>query len=116
MEKVKLVQQRVRFSSLDQIVKLQFIIYCYIKNIHLTPGDYNLLTHIAMYGYDRKGTPEELVKQKKFLHKQSVRNSRNKLLKQGLLVLVDKNRCAIDPALKIESFGPIMIDFKAISS
>lgn len=115
MEKVKLVEKRVKFSSLEQIVKLQFLLHCFAKEIHLTPGDYNLLTYIAINGYNRKTTPGELVESRMFLHKQSVRNSRNKLLKQGFLIEPVKNSCKINPELNIESNGNIMIDFKAIS-
>lgn len=115
MEKIKLVEKRVRFSSTDQIVKLQFLIYCFAKDIHLTPGDYKLLTHIAIYGYDRKLTPSELVEKRMFKHKQSVRNSHGKLLRHGFLVEPTKNTCKINPELQIESQGKIMLDLKAIS-
>lgn len=116
MQKTKLVEKRVRFASLEPVVKLQFILYCFAKDIHLTPGDYNLLTHIAIHGYDRKNTPGDLVSSRVFLHKQSVRNTRNKLLKQGFLVEPRKYDYRINPDLQIESVGIIMIDFKAINA
>lgn len=114
--KIKLVEKRVRFSSLEQMVKLQFLLYCFTKDLHLTPGDYSLLTHIALYGYDRKSTPAQLVENKVFLHKQSVRNTRNKLLKQGFLVESPKYKYTVSPEFQIETSSPIMIDFKALNA
>lgn len=113
MEKIKLVEKRVRFSSTEQIVRLQFILYCFAKEIHLTPGDYSLLTHVAINGYDRKQTPFDLVKKSTFQHLQSVRNTRNNLVKQGLL-LKSKSGYIINPELCVESGSPLILDFKAI--
>lgn len=115
MEKVKRKETRVKFTSLEEIVRLQFILYCFSKGIHLTPGDYSLLTHIAINGYDRKTTPGELVEAKKFKHTQSVRNTRNKLLKENFLIEPRRWEYFINPELQIESSGHVMIDFKAIN-
>jgi len=115
MQTVKLVEKRVRNLSLEEVVKLQLMLYCFTQRIHLTPGDYNLLTHVAIYGYDRRNTPSELVTKKKFSHKQSVRNTRNKLLKLNFLVEPKRYEYQINPSLQIESSGDIMIDFKAIN-
>jgi urease accessory protein UreH len=114
--KVKLVQKRAKLSSLEDIVKLQLMLYCFTNHIHLSAGDYVLLTHIAIYGYDRTRTPNELVEQRKFLHKQSVRNTRNKLLSKRLLVEPQKRRYTINPEMEIESEGVVMIEFKAINA
>lgn len=114
-QKIKLVEKKVRFSSLEEIVRLQLILYCFTKDIHLTPGDLSLLTHIAVHGYDRKKTPADLVEQRVFLHKQSVRNTRNKLLKTEFLLEPQKWEYVINPTLELETSGHVMVNFKAVN-
>lgn len=113
--KVKLVEKRVKFTSLEEIVRLQFVLYSFTNNVHLTPGDYNLLVHVAINGYHRSSTPKELVEKRIFLHAQSVRNTRIKLCGQGLLVKKTKTSYDIDPKLQIERSGHILVDLKAIN-
>jgi hypothetical protein len=112
---VKVVEKRVTFPSLEDMVMLQLILHCFAKDIHLSKGDINLLTHIAIYGYDCKNTPQQLVDKRVFLHKQSVRNTRNKLVQRGLLIEDKKAHYMINPDMNIESHGVIMVDFKAIN-
>ena len=114
--KVKLVQKKAKLSSLEDIVRLQLMLYCFTNDIHLSSGDYVLLTHVAIYGYDRTRTPNELVEKKKFLHKQSVRNTRKKLLNKGLLIEPQKRKYTINPELEVESTGVVMVEFKAINA
>lgn len=113
--KIKQIQVRARIDSLEKMVKLQFLIYSFTRDIHLTPGDFSLLTHIAMNGYDRRSTPEDLVSKKVFLHKQSVRNTRNKLVSMGILIEPKKHHFELNPELRIESSGQFLIDFKAVN-
>lgn len=115
METVKKVEKRVKFDSLEKIVHLQLMLYSFTEGIHLSPGDYSLLVHVAIHGYDRRSTPNELVEKRVFLHKQSVRNTRNKLVDKGLLVEGPRHIYKINPDIKLESRGHIMIDLKAIN-
>lgn len=115
MDRVKLVEKRARLSSTKDIVKLQFILHCFANGIHLTEGDYNLLTYIAIHGY-HKTLPSELVEAGIFSHKQSVRNSRLKLLRNGFLLLDNNKRYVVNPDLHIETYDNMLLSFKAIST
>ncbi len=95
------------------MVRLQLMLYCFTKDIKLSEGDYNFLVYVAIHGYSKSNTPHELVRKGAFIHPQSVRNTRKRMILAGLLV--DKV-FTLNPELQIESSGIIMVDFKAINS
>lgn len=109
---VKLVQKRAKFASVEALVRLQLMLYCFTKEVHLTEGDYRLLTHVAIYGYDKFKTPQDLLDKSLFCHKQSVRNTRKKLLESGFLIEKNKHYF-INPEMEIEAQGIIVLEFKA---
>jgi hypothetical protein len=114
--KVTVVKKKAKFTTVEDMVRLQLVLYAFTHHLSFSPGELSLLTHMAIHGYDVSRTPWKLVEEKKFLHPQSVRNARGKLLAMGVIQEPRKNHYQLNPELSIESHGVILVDFKAINA
>jgi hypothetical protein len=115
MALVNQVQKRVVMSKND-IINLQILTHCYINRITMSESDLECLTLLSLLG------PIELShfcyeasdEHKIFKSEQTVRNCINKCEKNNLVSKDPSNKKVvfIDPALKVQTEGDILLDFK----
>ena len=115
MALVNQVQKRVVMSKND-IIKFQILTHCYINRITMSESDLECLTLLSLLG------PIELShfcyeasdEHKIFKSEQTVRNCINKCEKNNLVSKDPTNKKVvfIDPALKVQTEGDILLDFK----
>jgi hypothetical protein len=115
MALVNQVQKRVVMSKND-IIKFQILTHCYINRITMSESDLECLTLLSLLG------PIELShfcyeasdEHKIFKSEQTVRNCINKCEKNNLVSKDPSNKKVvfIDPALKVQTEGDILLDFK----
>ena len=110
---VNQVQKRVKMPKWD-LVKYQILTHCYINKLSLSESDLNCLTLLSFnqpielthFCYDASSEEDWI-----FKSPQTVRNCINKAEKNGL-VLKKKKMISINPDLKIQSEGTILLDYK----
>jgi hypothetical protein len=115
MALVNQVQKRVVMSKND-IIKFQILTHCYINRITMSESDLECLTLLSLLG------PIELShfcyeasdEHKIFKSEQTVRNCINKCEKNNLVSKDPSNKKVvfIDPALKVQTEGDVLLDFK----
>ncbi len=102
--------------SKNDIIKFQILTHCYINRITMSESDLECLTLLSLLG------PIELShfcyeasdEHKIFKSEQTVRNCINKCEKNNLVSKDPSNKKVvfIDPALKVQTEGDILLDFK----
>jgi len=117
---VNQVQKRVKLSKW-QIVKYQILTHCYLNSIILSNSDLECLTLLALnqpielsiFCLDASSEEDSI-----FKSAQSVRNSLNKSEKHKLIIKNKKNKKQIqlNPDLKIQIEGNILLDYKFFAS
>ena len=118
MALVNQVQKRVKMSKWD-IVKFQILTHCYINKITMSESDLNCLTLLSF------NQPIELTNfclyasaEEDWIFKspQSVRNAINKAEKQGLVIKNpdNKKQVMLNPDLKVQSEGDVLLDYKLL--
>ena len=119
MALVNQVQKRVKLPKWD-VVKFQILTHCYINRITISDSDLNCVTLLCF------NEPVELSNfcldaslEEDWIFKspQTVRNSINKAEKNNLVVKDPDNKkvIKINPELKIQTEGVILLDYKFIS-
>jgi hypothetical protein len=113
---VNQVQKKVRISKW-QIVKYQILTHCYLNNIIVSNSDLDCLTllsfnqpiELSNFCLDASSEEDSI-----FKSPQSVRNSLNKSEKNKLIIKDAKNKKLIllNPSLKIQTNGKILLDYK----
>jgi hypothetical protein len=116
MAVVNQVQKKVKINKWD-IVKYQIITHCYLNKIILSNSDLDCLTLLALnqpielsnFCSDASAEDDSI-----FKSPQSVRNSLNKSEKYKLIIKDPKNKKMIllNPNLKIQIKGSILLDYK----
>lgn len=116
MALVNQVQKRVKMPKWD-IVKFQILTHCYINKITMSESDLNCLTLLSFneptelthFCYDASAEEDWI-----FKSSQTVRNCINKAEKNNLIVKDSSNKKIIrlNPALKIQIEGTILLDYK----
>lgn len=113
---VNQVQKKIRMDIWD-IVKFQIAVYCQLNSISISSLDLNCLTLLSILG-ERELTDfcETAVEKKIFGSSQSVRNALAKAEKRKLIVKQGRNKkkICINPDLKIQTEGNILLDYKII--
>jgi hypothetical protein len=112
---VNQVQKKVMMSKKD-VIKYQILTHCYINRVTVSDSDLDCLTLLSTIG------PIELThfcyeasdEHKIFKSEQTVRNCINKCEKNNLVSKDPSNKKVvfIDPALKVQTEGDILLDFK----
>tara|TARA_R110000851_G_scaffold21616_1_gene64765 strand:- start:501 stop:860 length:360 start_codon:yes stop_codon:yes gene_type:complete len=112
---VKQVQKKTVMSKKD-IIKFQLVTHCYINSITVSNSDLECLTLLSTL------SPIELThfcydasdEHKIFKSQQTVRNCINKCLKNKLIAKDNNNKkiIFIDPSIKIETEGTVLLDYK----
>ena len=116
MAKVKIVNKQVRME-LSDIIKYQIITHCYINRIPITESDLKCITLLAVEDHkDLSQFCKKAADQQIFKSTQTVRNCIVKLEKSNLIIKHGKNKKKIilNPDLKIQTDGNIMLDYKII--
>ena len=116
MALVNQVQKRVRMPKWD-VVKFQILTHCYINRITMSESDLDCLTllsfnqPIELSNFCLAASAEE---DWIFKSPQTVRNSINKAEKSGLVIKDSSNKKLIilNPNLKIQTEGSILLDYK----
>lgn len=116
MALVNQVQKRVRMPKWE-VVKFQILTHCYINNIAVSESDLNCLTLLSFnepielthFCYDASSEEEWI-----FKSPQTVRNCINKAEKNNMVIKDHNNKKIImlNPALKIQTQGIVMLDYK----
>jgi hypothetical protein len=120
MALVNQVQKKVRMPKWD-IVKFQIVTYCFLNRITINESDLNCLTLLSFnqpiqltdFCYDASSEEGWI-----FKSPQTVRNAINKAEKQNLLVKDPENKKQImlNPEIKIQTEGTILLDFKFLAN
>ena len=120
MALVNQVQKRVRMPKWD-VVKFQILTHCYINRIAMSESDLNCLTllsfnepvELTSFCYDASAEEDWI-----FKSPQTVRNCINKAEKNGLVVKDSQNKrvIMINPDLKIQTQGNILLDYKFLGN
>jgi hypothetical protein len=120
MALVNQVQKRVKLPKWE-IVKLQILTHCYINRITMSESDLNCLTllsfnepvELSNFCLDASSEEDWI-----FKSPQTVRNSINKAEKNGLVVKDKSNKkiIRINPELKIQTEGVVLLDYKFLSN
>ena len=120
MALVNQVQKRVKMPKWD-VVKFQILTHCYINRIAMSESDLNCLTllsfnepiELTSFCYDASAEEEWI-----FKSPQTVRNCVNKAEKNGLIVkdATNKKIIMINPDLKIQTEGNILLDYKFLGN
>jgi hypothetical protein len=114
---VNQINKKVRMNKWD-IVKYQLITHCYLNRISISDSDLDCLTYLTIEGdqeltnFCNKAHTKEI-----FSSTQSVRNCLTKAEKKDLIKKEGKNKkkIYINPDLKIQASGNILLDFKFLS-
>ena len=116
MALVNQVQKRVKMPKWH-IVKFQILTHCYINNISVSDSDLDCLTLLSFnspieltnFCYDASSEEDWI-----FKSPQTVRNCINKAEKNKLVVKDSTNKKIImlNPVLKIQTNGTILLDYK----
>jgi hypothetical protein len=120
MALVNQVQKRVQMPKWD-IVKFQILTYCYINRITISESDLDCLTllsfnqpiELSNFCLDASSEEDWI-----FKSPQTVRNSINKAEKNKLVIkdLVNKKLIVLNPDLKIQTEGIILLDYKFLGN
>jgi hypothetical protein len=120
MALVNQVQKRVKMSKWD-VVKFQILVHCYINRITMSESDLNCLTLLSLnqpielteFCYEASSEEEPI-----FKSPQTVRNCINKAEKNSLVIKDPDNKkiIFINPSLKIQTEGTILLDFKFLGN
>jgi hypothetical protein len=116
MALVNQVQKKVRMPKWD-VVKFQILTQCYVNKIAMSESDLNCLTLLSFnqpielthFCYDASSEEEWI-----FKSPQTVRNCINKAEKNNLILKDVDNKKVIflNPSLKIQTEGTILLDYK----
>jgi hypothetical protein len=120
MALVNQVQKRVKMPKWD-VVKFQILTHCYINKIAVSESDLNCLTLLSFnqpielthFCYDASSEEDWI-----FKSPQTVRNCINKAEKNGLVLKDSDNKKVImlNPGLKIQTIGTILLDYKFLGN
>jgi len=120
MTLVNQVQKRVKLPKWE-IVKFQILTHCYINRITMSESDLNCLTllsfnepvELSNFCLDASSEEDWI-----FKSPQTVRNSINKAEKNGLVIKDKSNKKIIklNPDLKIQTEGVVLLDYKFVSN
>jgi hypothetical protein len=120
MALVNQVQKKVKMPKWD-IVKFQIVTYCFLNKITINESDLNCLTLLSFnqpiqltdFCYDASSEEGWI-----FKSPQTVRNAINKAEKQNLVVKDpdNKKQIVLNPDIKIQTEGTILLDFKFLAN
>lgn len=117
MAVVNQVEKRVRINQWDA-VQYQLLTHCFLYKIILSSADLTCLTLLAIEGDQELNVfCNKIFQQGIFKSAQTVRNAITKAEKNNLVVKEGKSKkkISINPELKVQTEGNILLDFKFLS-
>lgn len=117
MAVVNQVEKRVRINRWDA-VQYQLLTHCFLYRIILSSADLTCLTLLALEGEQELNVfCNRIHGEGIFKSPQTVRNAIAKAEKVNLVVKEGKSkkRITINPDLKVQTYGNILLDFKFLS-
>jgi len=114
MAKFNVVDKKVRMG-LDDIVRYQILVYCYVNRIQVTDSDLECLATLAVTGESDLTEFCLLITEKRiFKSTQSVRNCLVKLERNNLISKEGKTKkkITVTPGMMIQTHGNILINNK----
>ena len=116
MAKVNLVQKKARMGQ-REIIKYQLLTHCFLNDVQLSNNELDCLTLLGLYAESELAEFCKIaVDENIFKHSQTVRNFLTKagqlklILKQGTM----KKIILLNPDLKIQATGNILLDYKMV--
>ena len=101
------------------IIQLQLSVHCHLQGIHISPADLDCLTLLGLNGkVGLTAFCSMLLDEKIFGSIQSSRNAIGRLVRtKNLIIKEGRNRkkISLEPSLKIQSKGNILVDIKCFS-
>jgi len=116
MALVNQVRKTVRMD-LWNIVKFQLAVHCHLKQLNVSDQELGCLTFLALSGEkELSDFCEAATKNEIFGSSQSVRNAITKAEKKNLITKIGKSKKKIilNPDLKIQITGNILLDYKVV--
>ncbi len=104
------VSKKIKVENQFKMVKLQFMLHCFLSDVNLSNADLDCLTYLAIHGCTNKAL-EEIVELRIFKTVQAARNCRAKLTKLKLLINDSEGR-RLNPELSIGIDNIILLDMK----
>ena len=101
----------------DDIIKYQFLTYCFLNDIQISQSDLNCLTELAkLKSSELTKFCDYISELKIFKSAQSVRNAVTKATKKNLIVKNGDNKknIKINPDIEIQTDGTVLLDFKIL--
>jgi hypothetical protein len=117
MAQVHLVEKKDRLSQ-SEVVKYQLLTHCFLNGIRASDADLECWSLLALRGKaELNDICKTISESKTFKTAQTVRNSLGRAERANLLMKEGKSRKKvwINPELKIQTTGNIMLDFKFLS-
>ncbi len=110
------IHQRWKPEQIDSIIRFQILVYCHLAGIWLTQPRLECLTAIGVKGkVALNDFCIEMAQKGLFASSQSTRNVLDELTTLKLVIKEGRNMKTIylNPALKIQCTGNILVDIKA---
>jgi len=115
MALVNTVEKRIKMQR-DGVIKYQIITFCFLNELQLSSSDLDCLLELAKVGpIDVTSFCKYISELKIFKSPQSVRNAIQKAKKKNLIIMENKN-IVINPNMKVQTDGTILLDFKILGS
>lgn len=110
-----IVDKKVQMTQ-REIIKYQLMTHCFVNRLQLSDSELDCLTLLAAYKEcELSDFCNSAVDEKIFKTSQTVRNFLTKIEKIGNLIIksgTSRKKIILNPALKIQSEGNILLDFK----
>lgn len=116
MAKVNLVDKKV-VLSLEELIKFQLITHCYIDKLAVSESELDCLTLLGVMGETDLTDFCALASTKKiFKTTQTVRNCIARMEKNNLVLKAGKSKkkISINPNIKVQTTGNILLNYKLI--
>lgn len=114
MPKVNIVDKKVKFTR-EELIKYQLITHCYIERLTVSESDLKCITLLGIMGEtDLTDFCAAAASQKIFKTTQTVRNCIAKMERSDLVLKIGKSKkkIAINPAVKIQTEGNVLLNYK----
>lgn len=112
------IWKREKRMSREAIIKFQILVHCHLNSIHISDNKLECLTLLGAYGWSDLTTfSDDVTTKGLFESNYSARNTINVMEKDLGLIVKDghyKKRIALNPSIKLQSSGNIMVDIKCI--
>jgi len=114
--KVFKVEKKVKIDK-EKVIKYQLLTFCFLNDIQISNSDLAFLTELSKFNtHELTSFCNYISKMKIFKSPQSVRNAVTKAEKKNLIVKngVNKKNIKINPKIKIQTEGTILLDYKIL--